>query len=231
MAQSCYIRLITLVDDHGRYEADPVLLKSEAFPLREDIRSEQVSKLLKELHYAQLLNLYTTDGKALLQLTNWTERKRSESRYAAPTKAQLADNSPQRAVSCAPPESESESESKPPPAAGKCAQDVAIEPPAGFPASEEKAWGVCEMLCIPREFVLKTWNTAMARGGEDAKGRPVTSFTHYVKSCWSFEQDRKARDKDKHGKHANPNKQGVDRNAGTFNAGKASQYRNMGKVG
>ena len=31
-SQSFYIRLLTLVDDYGRFDADPQLLKSYAFP-------------------------------------------------------------------------------------------------------------------------------------------------------------------------------------------------------
>lgn len=80
--QSFYIRLITLVDDFGRYEADFTLLKSHAFPLREDIRAPQVQKLCEELQANQLAVFYKSDGKAYVQLLKWEEKPRaSESRY------------------------------------------------------------------------------------------------------------------------------------------------------
>lgn len=85
VAQSFYIRLLTLVDDFGRYEADAALLRSMAFPLREDIRTSQVQKLMHELQANQLADFYTNlDGKVYIQLTNWTETPRSNrSRYPA----------------------------------------------------------------------------------------------------------------------------------------------------
>lgn len=76
--QSFYIRLITLVDDFGRFEADPRLLRSLAFPLSEVMKSDQVTNLMVELHTVDLANFYRTNGKAFLQLTNWSERARAE---------------------------------------------------------------------------------------------------------------------------------------------------------
>jgi hypothetical protein len=85
MAQSFYIRLITLVDDYGRFEAHPRLLRSLAFPLSEDLRTEQVLALMKELQKQQLAHFYKAGGKEYLQLTAWSERVRAEtSRYPAP---------------------------------------------------------------------------------------------------------------------------------------------------
>lgn len=82
MAQSFYIRLLTLVDDYGRYEAHPRLLRSLAFPLSEDLRTEQVLALMKELQAQQLAHFYKAGEKEYLQLTGWSERARAEtSRY------------------------------------------------------------------------------------------------------------------------------------------------------
>lgn len=78
MAQSFYIRLLTLVDDFGRYEANINLLRSHAFPLREDMRAPQVQKLCHELQANQLAIFYKVDGKEYLQLTNWTNAPRAE---------------------------------------------------------------------------------------------------------------------------------------------------------
>lgn len=86
-AQSFYIRIVTLVDDFGRYEADPVLLKSHAFPIREDVSTKQVVELCKELHQQDLAIFYERDGKQFIQLTNWTERPR-----ASVSKFQTFDN-------------------------------------------------------------------------------------------------------------------------------------------
>ena len=76
IGQSFYVRLIPLVDDFGRYQADPVLLRNQCFPLREDIRTSQVLELCHEVAGAQLAIFYKADGKNYVQLTNWTERAR-----------------------------------------------------------------------------------------------------------------------------------------------------------
>jgi hypothetical protein len=78
LAQSFYVRLIPLVDDYGRYEAAPTLLRSHAFPLREDIRTGQVHDLCRELAGAQLAYFYKADGKEYLSLTEWTEKIRAD---------------------------------------------------------------------------------------------------------------------------------------------------------
>jgi hypothetical protein len=85
LGQSFYVRLIPLVDDFGRYEAAPALLRSHAFPLREDIRTAQVSVLCREIAGAQLACFYkASDGKVYLQLNKWTEKPRAvESKYPA----------------------------------------------------------------------------------------------------------------------------------------------------
>lgn len=92
-AQSFYVRLITLVDDFGRYECDEVRLKNEAFPLREDIRASQVSAYLKELEKHHLLIFYKADGKTYLAITQWTERARYQSKYPDPPNAMAAAES------------------------------------------------------------------------------------------------------------------------------------------
>lgn len=87
--QSLYIRLITLVDDYGRYEAHPMLLRNEAFPYGDpdgnDVPVERVEAALETLSCGNspegMLNLYISDGKKYLQLLRWKERVRSESKY------------------------------------------------------------------------------------------------------------------------------------------------------
>lgn len=79
--QSFYIRLLTLVDDFGRYEANPILLRSHAFPLREDIRVDTIERLCSETSAARLVYYYQFCGKRYLQIINWTERTRSDKSY------------------------------------------------------------------------------------------------------------------------------------------------------
>lgn len=77
-AQSFYIRLLTLVDDFGRYEADSTLLRSHAFPLRDDVRSSRVTELCEEIAKAGLVSFYRVDDKDYLQIEKWQERARGD---------------------------------------------------------------------------------------------------------------------------------------------------------
>ena len=79
LGQTFYIRLLTLVDDFGRYEADASILRSHAFPLHEDLRTSQVTALCQELSDHHLAIFYRTpDGKDFLELTKWIEKPRAE---------------------------------------------------------------------------------------------------------------------------------------------------------
>ncbi len=84
MAQSFYVRLITLVDDYGRYEANSQLLKSHAFPLNDEMTTKTIVGMCEQLSNSGLAVFYKTPlGKNFLQLTNWQERVRSEPKYQA----------------------------------------------------------------------------------------------------------------------------------------------------
>jgi len=93
IAQTFYIRLITLVDDFGRYEADHELLRSEVFPYG-DQKGEMVpvptiADICQQLSASEMVVFYVFDGKNYLQLTRWQERTRSESKFPDPKKGDL----------------------------------------------------------------------------------------------------------------------------------------------
>lgn len=84
-AQSLYTRLITLVDDFGRYEADPRIVRGHAFALLVDSLSNQdVAGWLNELASNEMLFIYEVDGKEFLQLLRWKEKARSASKCPQP---------------------------------------------------------------------------------------------------------------------------------------------------
>src|SRR5262245_38069914 len=76
MAQSFYIRLLGLVCDYGRYEADATILCAQAFPTYPHFRTATVRKLLAELVAKELILQYTVEGKPYLQILRWKERVR-----------------------------------------------------------------------------------------------------------------------------------------------------------
>lgn len=95
-AQSFFIRLITLVDDHGRFEADPELLRSLAFPRGgpdgKMLSLENICLQLQALVSKDMVQVYQIDGKEYLQLLTWQEKPRSESRFPAPPCKQMLAN-------------------------------------------------------------------------------------------------------------------------------------------
>lgn len=75
-----YRRLMSRVDDFGRYHANPSLLLAACYPLQLDrISRSDVSQMLAEC--GQLLDMYEVSGKKYLQIKNFNQRTRSESRF------------------------------------------------------------------------------------------------------------------------------------------------------
>jgi hypothetical protein len=91
--QSLYLRIITLVDDHGRYDADSELLRSHAFPFGDPFGKvlplTALVRMLRALADKRLLILYKYEGKEYLQLLRWHERARSASKFPEPPPEQL----------------------------------------------------------------------------------------------------------------------------------------------
>jgi len=80
-----YRRLMSVVDDYGRTDAHPTLLRSACYPLIIDKVSEKdVRKHLTECEKKQLLSLYEADGKPYLEMSNFKQQQRAkQSKYPA----------------------------------------------------------------------------------------------------------------------------------------------------
>jgi len=84
-AEVFYRRLFNLVDDYGRYAANPRLLRAYLFPLQLDkVRESHMDRLLAQCQEASLVDLYTVHGGKYLQLLDWPITPRAKSsRYPA----------------------------------------------------------------------------------------------------------------------------------------------------
>lgn len=102
--QSFYIRLLTIADDYGRYEADPELLRSELFPYGDpDGHAVSVPTIVSSLRTfasKDLIVLYEVDSKQYLQLLRWKERARTESRFPEPVCGHLTADCGQMTADC-----------------------------------------------------------------------------------------------------------------------------------
>lgn len=121
-AELFYRRLMSVVDDHGRFFADTRLLTSACYPLTFDRTSPTiVRQWLAECSegHDSLLNVYEVDGKRYLEIKDFRQRTRSDSKFPPPsagTRPSSADNCPQPADNCGSrardPEAETSAEAK-----------------------------------------------------------------------------------------------------------------------
>lgn len=81
-AEVAYRRLINVVDDFGRYDGRPSIIRAACFPLRlEKVREADISRWIAECEKAGLIALYVVDGKSFVQLFNLGEPRAKSSKY------------------------------------------------------------------------------------------------------------------------------------------------------
>lgn len=85
-AELFYRRIMSVVDDYGRFTANAVRLRSACYPLRIDSKTNSDIELyLAECQDAKLLAIYSVEGKRFLQLNDFNQRFRSAtSKYPSP---------------------------------------------------------------------------------------------------------------------------------------------------
>jgi hypothetical protein len=82
IAENLYYRLLVTVDDFGRYDARPAMIKAACFPIKDSINAIKTEALLKELAQHGLIEIYVDQDKPFLQMTKWDNIPRAkESKY------------------------------------------------------------------------------------------------------------------------------------------------------
>ena len=112
-----WIHLITYVDDYGRGDARPAIIRGACFPLRERVSNKDIEAGICGLADIGCVSLYTVDGRPYLCLPGWDEHQRVRqkvSKYPSPEEADPVCQSaasggelPQSAARIQNPESES----------------------------------------------------------------------------------------------------------------------------
>ena len=115
-----WVGLITYVDDAGRGDARPAIIKGRIFPLRERITSKEIESALNHMAVIGCIALYEVDGKPYLWFPTWKVHQRVRDcrpKYPEPPERgelpQVAADCGSRARESNPIQSESESESNP----------------------------------------------------------------------------------------------------------------------
>jgi hypothetical protein len=85
MAEALFYRLIVTVDDFGRADARPAMVKAACYPIKEAVTAELCEDLLRELATVGLVDIYAVEGKPYLQLRKWDNAPRAKaSKFPAP---------------------------------------------------------------------------------------------------------------------------------------------------
>ncbi len=81
-AEILYARLLVTVDDFGRFDGRPEMVKAYCFPIRLYATADKCIHWLKRLEDAKLIIQYVVDNKPYLQMSKWDNKPRaSESKY------------------------------------------------------------------------------------------------------------------------------------------------------
>jgi len=80
-----YRRIMSVVDDYGRFEAHPTLLRSRCYPLLIDkVNEAQIKSWLESCKKAQLIKVYKVGGKTYLQIEDFNQSTRTASKCPCP---------------------------------------------------------------------------------------------------------------------------------------------------
>ena len=89
-AEIAFYHLIVNVDDYGRTDARPALLKARMFPLETDMEMIVFQGYMTELYDAGLIWGYEVDGREYIQVNAWNEHqtmRTKRAKYPAPDKS------------------------------------------------------------------------------------------------------------------------------------------------
>lgn len=128
-----FYRLIVNVDDYGRMDARPAILRARLFPLK-NVSEQEITNALQTLHAAGCVELYEVRGAPYVCLPNWDKHqtiRAKRSKFPAPPSASNCTQMQADASRCSrnpiQSESVSESESQSEPSAGIGAMERAFE--------------------------------------------------------------------------------------------------------
>lgn len=94
-----FFRLFLVVDDFGRTDANLKILRSKCYPLKDDIRTTDISRFLDTVEKAGLIHLYTVAGKRYLEILRFNQ-SRSNCRSAKSKFPDPPELFPKSATAC-----------------------------------------------------------------------------------------------------------------------------------
>lgn len=172
-----YRRLLNVVDDYGCYFADPILVRSAAYPLRTDkIAGEEILRHLLVLRDEGLINLYTSQGAPYLEIIDFRQQRRAKTRkYPIPPASVLIDQKPSKVLPFP---------NDPRPEDGALPLDEFIEERwARHPAAKRRDRGLAEMVIAEIPGIVTLAVQAAYRNGHES---------HIASEDWQWRDGVKA---------------------------------------
>jgi len=100
-AEVFYRRLMSAVDDYGRFYAKPELLRAACFPLKlNKVGNPDIGKWILETREAALVRTYTVDGKEYLEMLDFKQQVRTKVSKFPPPPGPAANNAQQMQSTC-----------------------------------------------------------------------------------------------------------------------------------
>ena len=84
-AEKHWHRVLILADDHGCFEATPLVVKGNGYPLQPYVRARDIEKWNKELEDCELVRLWTVGDRTFAQFTTFGEHNELLQRHAPTT--------------------------------------------------------------------------------------------------------------------------------------------------
>ena len=100
-----WVSLITFVDDYGRGDARPAVIKGQCFPLRDRVTVREIEKALTALVEIGCIQLYQVDGHQYLYFPHWERHqtiRNQKSKFPAPPQVNTDDNNCNQLISKVP---------------------------------------------------------------------------------------------------------------------------------
>ncbi len=238
-AEVLWTRLIVIVDDFGRHEASPALLRPKLFPLRlNDVREANLVRWIAECEKANLIRLYSVGQKRFVQMMKWEKGRAKKSKCPDPPKEILECCYLGSDGDCMPPptsvdaceqmfadenispdsDTDTDSDNSLSLSAGARDDESSSEIP---PVTLERAISRGGEMAISEEIVTSWWHDRDALGWR-RKQQPITRWTSDLRK-FAASWGRNEQKSKSNGTHQHSTTRGSGTH-GTCNEGKTSQY-------
>jgi len=192
-AEVFFVRLIMKADDYGVFYAEPNRIKSACYPLKDSIRSTDISRWQEECLAAGLVRCFEASGCRYMCITNFGQRLRQMRRkFPAPPVSDLSATC-QQVVSESPPTRHFPSDSDSVSDSQSSSKGIEVRR-KGYPVTVDDAIRQCFAVGATASFVTHCFNKAESRGGKDGRGLEIQSFPSYVATELKYERDRQGKE-------------------------------------